>query len=494
VTKPLSDADVRKVVVGALLAMFLAALDQTIVAPALPPMARDLGHFDLLSWVVTAYLLSAICVTPIAGKLSDLYGRRRLIAVCLLIFMAGSAACALATDMVTLILARALQGIGGGGLIPLAQSAIADVVSPRERGRYAAYFSAVWASSAVLGPTLGGLLTEHFGWPWIFWINLPLGLLALVISARALRRLPIEHHARPPLAFGNIFLLFGGTVALLAVLSLGGKRLAWTSPAIPALAVAAIVCGALFAWRQTRAADPILPPRFLHDRVIAPALAGSFIVYGAYLSVLVLAPVYFQVALGTPVGDAGLLMIPMMFASTVTANYTGRYSQRTGRYKQPPLAGLPVAVAALAALGYFSAGLSPAAASALLAVVALGIGPMFPCTTVAVQNAVERRDIGAVSGALAFTRSLGGAVLIAATSGLVLGLVARSLPELGAVANIEDLAREALPPESRTVIARAFGVVFAAGAAAIAVSLVFFARIEERPLRSRADAVKAPGD
>jgi MFS family permease len=346
----------------------------------------------------------------------------------------------------------------------------------------------------VLGPTLGGLLTEHAGWPWIFWINLPLGLLAILISRRALRRIPVERHERPPLAVGDILLLLGATVALLAVLSLGGKRLAWTSPELLALAAAAILLGALFAFRQTRSPDPIMPPRFLRDRVIAPILAGSFIVYGAYLSVLVLAPVYFQVALGTSVSDAGLLMIPMMFSSTITANYTGRYSQRTGRYKRPVLVGLPLAVAGLAALAYFSASLTPLAASALLAVAALGIGPMFPCSTVAVQNAVERRDIGVVSGALAFTRSLGGALLIAAASGLALGLAARGLPEFGAVATIEDLAREALPPASRAVVAWAFGLTFAAAAVAVAISLIFFARVEERALRTYSMPVKAPGE
>ena len=487
----LSDSDIRKIVIGALLAMFLAALDQTIVAPALPPMARDLGRFDLLSWVVTAYLLAAICVTPIVGKLSDIYGRRHLIAACLVIFMIGSAACALATDMPMLILARALQGIGGGGLIPLAQAVIGDVVAPRDRGRYAGYFAVVWSSSAVLGPTLGGLLTEHAGWPWIFWINLPIGVLALLIGQRALRHLPVERRQRRRIEYGTIFLLLAGTVSLLAVLSLGGKTIAWTSPALFVLVAAAVIFGGLFAWRQTSSPDPIVPPRFLKDRVIGPALAASAIVYGAYIAILVLAPVYFQVALGTSISDAGLLMIPIMFASTVGANATGRFSQRTGRYKSPPLIALPFAVAALLVMAYFSVGLSPAWASALLAVVGLGVGPMFPCTTVATQNAVTQRDLGAVSGTLAFTRSLGGAFLIAATSGLVLGLVVRSLPELGAVAAIEDLAREALPPESRAVIAHAFGVTFAAVAAAMAVSMIFFAFMEERALRTKAEPLKA---
>jgi EmrB/QacA subfamily drug resistance transporter len=493
VTK-LSESDIRKVVAGAMLAMFLSALDQTIVAPALPPMARDLGRFDRLSWVVTAYLLAAICATPVVGKLSDLYGRRHLVAVCLVVFMAGSVACALATNMTMLILARALQGIGGGGLIPLAQSAIADVVTPRERGRYAAYFSAVWASSAVMGPTLGGLLTEHAGWAWIFWINLPIGVLALLVSWRALRRLPVERHKRPPIEFGTVALLLLGTVSLLAVLSLGGKRIAWVSPELFALATAAVVFCGLFWWRQARSPDPILPPRFVQDSVIGPAFAAGFIVYGGYISILVLAPVYFQVALGTSISDAGLLMIPIMFSSTVTANVTGRFSQRTGRYKMPPLAGLPVAIAALAVLAYFSVGLSPAAASVLFALVGLGVGPMFPCTTVAVQNAVTRRDIGAVSGALAFTRSLGAAFLIAATSGLVLGLVARGLPELGAVSAIEDLARETLPPASRAVIAHAFGVTFAAVAVAFAISILFFLRMEERMLRTHEEPLKVPGE
>ena len=188
----LSPSDVRAVVIGALLALFLSALDQTIVATALPPIAADLGGFTLISWVVTAYLLTSTCVTPIVGKLSDLYGRRRILNICLVLFMIGSALCALAPSMPLLILFRALQGLGGGGLLTVGQTVIADVVSPRERGRYAGHFAVVWGSASVLGPTAGGLLTQYYGWPWIFWINIPFGLLALLIADRALRKLPIE--------------------------------------------------------------------------------------------------------------------------------------------------------------------------------------------------------------------------------------------------------------------------------------------------------------
>src|SRR5215475_4206592 len=237
---PLTVSEIRVIVVGAMLALFLAALDQTIVATALPTIANDLGDFTLISWVVTAYLLTSTCATPIVGKLSDLYGRRQLLRVCLALFVGCSALCALAPAMVPLILARALQGLGGGGLMTLAQATIADVVSPRERGRYAGYFSIVWGSSSVLGPTLGGLIAEQYGWPWIFWINLPIGLAALLVADRALRKLPI-HHRRSTIDYAGILLLSGTTVALLLVLSLGGKRLPWTGPHLLALVALTVI-------------------------------------------------------------------------------------------------------------------------------------------------------------------------------------------------------------------------------------------------------------
>src|SRR6266446_5259895 len=232
----LAPSEVRIIVAGAMLAMFLSALDQTIVATALPPIARDLGNFALISWVVTAYLLTSTCVTPIVGKLSDLYGRRMVLGACLIIFMVGSALCALAPGMIPLILARGLQGLGGGGLITMGQTIIADVVSPRERGRYAGYFAMVWGSASVLGPTIGGIVTQYYGWPWIFWINLPLGLAALLIADRALRKLTVDHH-RSRVDGAGIGLLCGTTIAFLMVLSLGGKRLPWTSSGMIALAV-----------------------------------------------------------------------------------------------------------------------------------------------------------------------------------------------------------------------------------------------------------------
>src|SRR6266851_3882614 len=432
----LAPSEVRIIVTGAMLAMFLSALDQTIVATALPPIARDLGDFALISWVITAYLLTSTCVTPIVGKLSDLYGRRRLLIICLVVFMVGSALCALAPDMVALILARALQGLGGGGLITLAQAIVADVVSPRERGRYAGYFAICWASSALLGPTLGGILTQYYGWPWIFWINLPLGLAALLIAERALRKLPVEHR-RSPIDYASIALLSGATVLLLLVLSLGGQRLAWTSPEILALATLAVVLGILFVRAQRRSGEPILPPRFLGDPVVGPSLAAIFIIYGGYLV---------------------------------------------------------LAVLALAVLALLAEHLSTTVASLIFMVAGFGMGPIFPCSTVAAQNAVDRRDLGAVSGAIGFARALGGAILVAAASALVLGLIAGALPETGHLASLEDLARQILPDDARLAVARAFGIMFGAVAACFALGLALFSRVEDRALHDRPAIASTPSN
>ncbi len=477
----LTPSEVRVIIIGALLALFLSALDQTIVATALPPIAADLGGFTLISWVVTAYLLTSTCVTPIVGKLSDLYGRRPVLNACLLLFILGSVLSALATSMPMLIAFRGLQGLGGGGLLTVGQTIIADVVSPRERGRYAGYFAIVWGSASVLGPTLGGLLTQYYGWPWIFWINLPVGLAALLIADRALRKLPVEPR-RSRLDLPSVFYLSISTVALLAVLSLGGKALAWTGATVLLLAALALVAGALFALAQSRSTEPILPPRFLKDGVIRPILIVSFIIYAVWLAVAVLAPVYFQVALGAQVSTAGLLMIPLMLSSTLTANLAGRYTRRHGRYKRPPLFGLPVTILCLYIIALFGAHLSAYVAAGILMIAGAGFGPIFPCCNVAAQNAVQRRDLGAVSGAVAFARQLGGAIGVAAGSALVLGLLALWLGQGGPSGDIEDLVRQSLPPEARHAVGRAFAVMFGACGAVLALALAVYLRVEDREL------------
>jgi EmrB/QacA subfamily drug resistance transporter len=487
----LSPADVRVIVIGALLALFLSALDQTIVATALPPIAADLGGFTLISWVVTAYLLTSTCVTPIVGKLSDLYGRRRILNASLVLFMLGSAFAALAPSMPLLILARAIQGLGGGGLLTIGQTVIADVVSPRERGRYAGHFAVVWGSASILGPTVGGLLTQYYGWPWIFWINIPFGLAALLIADRALRKLPVEPRRSRIDLWGVLFLAVS-TVAFLLLLSLGGKTIPWTAPATLMMTAVAVGAGTLFARSQARAAEPILPPRFLKDGVIRPVLVVSIIIYAVWLAVSVLAPVYFQVARGASVSEAGLLMIPIMLSSTLTANVAGRYTRRHGRYKRPPILALPLAILCLFLLAFFAADLSPYAAAALLMLAGLGFGPIFPCCNVAAQNAVQRRDLGAVSGAVAFARTLGGALGVAAASALVLGLLAGALGHGGVVGDIEDLARQSLSPAARTAAAGAFAAMFGTCGLVLALGLGVYALVEDRELGEHPPAAPIP--
>src|SRR6185312_11979228 len=280
---PLTVSETRIILIGALLAQFLGALDQTVVATALPAISADLGDVELLSWIVTSYLLASTCCMPIVGKLSDFYGRRRMLLLSVAVFTLASMLCAAAPTMLTLILARALQGVGCAGLFTLPQAIIGDIVAPRERGRWNAYTSSVWLSSSLLGPPLGGTLTAHFGWPWIFWINLPLGLIVLAIAAHTLKKLQVVRR-RAEIDYASIVLLSGSTIALLCVLSLGGKRLAWSSPALLALALAAVLLGALFLYRQTHAKEPVLPLRFLRDKVIQPVLSASFILYGSYLA------------------------------------------------------------------------------------------------------------------------------------------------------------------------------------------------------------------
>jgi MFS family permease len=483
---PLTEPEVRATIIGALTLMFLATLEQTIVATALPSIAADLGDVHLLSWIVTAYLLTSTCITPIAGKLGDLYGRRRVLQAGLAVFLVGSILCALSTSMLGLALSRALQGIGGGALITGAQATVADVVSPRERGRYSVYFSIVWGGSSLLGPSVGGLLTQHAGWPWIFWINLPLGLAALLVADPALRRLPVQGR-KGRLDIASLVFLALGTFALLIALSLGGTRFPWISPAI--LGGLAVGLALLFAFlhRQGRVAEPVLPPRFLADRVVGPTLGTIFLGFGGYLSIAVLAPTYLQIALQTPAATVGLLMVPMMITSPATAWAGGRYTKVTGRYKLPPFLGLPISIVSLGALALFADRVSLAEATILLMLFGLGIGPMFPVTMVAAQNAVERRDIGAVTGAVGFSRALGGAVLIAAASALALGLIVAWVPDTADLTSLDELVRHPLPPAARAQVAHAFGVMFAAVAAVLMAALLVFARVEQRPLKDKLD-------
>jgi len=263
----LSHGEIRTIVLGLVLAMFLAALNQTIVATALPTIGRDFRDFEMLPWVVTAYLLTSTAVAPLYGKLSDIHGRRAMMLASIGIFIAGSIACAEASSMIMLILGRGLQGVGGGGILPLAQAILADGVAPRERGRYQAYMGSVWVTAGLGGPVLGGILAEHFHWSIIFWVNVPVGVVAALMAHKSLQRLP-RHDRKHKLDLPGAGLMMAAAIPLLLALTWGGTRYPWLSPPIAALVVAAAALSLLFAWRQAQASEPFLPLPVLANPVM----------------------------------------------------------------------------------------------------------------------------------------------------------------------------------------------------------------------------------
>jgi EmrB/QacA subfamily drug resistance transporter len=486
----LSPREIRVVVIGAMICLFLAALDQTIVATALPSISADLGDVHLMSWIVTAYLLTSTAATPILGKMSDLHGRRPIMRVCIVVFLIGSVLCAMSNSMLMLILSRALQGFGGGGLITIAQTAVADVVAPRERGKYGAYFAGVWAGSALLGPVLGGELTVHANWHWIFWINLPIGIIALIIVDPILKRL-VGRHTKHQIDYLSIVLFFCSSTAFLLALSSGGSFLPWLSPEIIAAIAISIFTAIFFYRRQRQLAEPVIPLHFFHNPVVTPILLTIFVVFGAYLALAIMTPTYLQLVLGANADEVGRLIIPLMLSSTIGAALSGRYITHSGKYKLPPLLGMPLAIICLVILGCVAPTANKPELIILLALIGLGMGPIFPIANVAAQNAVERRDLGAVSGAISFARALGGAISTAGASNLVLGVAVATLAKGPAASDLTELIRSPLSPIERAGFAHAYAILFFVVAAWLAVGLYAFIRVEPRPLRSRAEMENA---
>ena len=335
--------------VGVLLTMMLAALDQVVVATALPTIAASLGDVDNMPWVVTANLLCGTAVTPLYGKLSDIHGRRTMLLIAIGIFALGSIACALAPTMLALIGARALQGLGGGGLMPLVQTIIGDVASPRERPRYQAYTSATFIVSMVGGPLLGGFIAEQLHWSWIFWVNVPLTALAFLLTNNVLRRLP--RHDRPhQLDVLGAVLMTAGAIALMLALTWGGRRYGWGSPQILALSIGSALFWSLFAWRVISATEPFIPLAVLRDGAVRVGTIAGFFAVGLVIALTIFLPLYGQLALGLSVSGSALTIIALQGTATVTSIAGGRLIARVRRYKRVPLAGAVVAIAAFVPL------------------------------------------------------------------------------------------------------------------------------------------------
>lgn len=459
----LTHRQVMTVLAGLLLCVFLAAVDATIVSTALPTIAGELGGLNSMSWVVTAYLLTSTAATPLFGKISDLLGRQRVLQVALAIFLLGSVLCGAAQSITQLVLARALQGIGGGGLQALSFVVLGDILSPRERGRYMGYFTGTFALSGLAGPLLGGLVVDSgaLGWRWIFYLNLPLGLVAALVTVYVLRLLPVRKVQRRVDWEGSA-LLVAGVVCLLLYASLGDER-GFASAGMLGLLAAGVLCSAAFVWQEGRAVEPILPMRLFRDRVFAVGMAIAFVSGGALMSANVYLPLFLQTVAGASATRAGLLLAPMMLTMTATSIMSGRYLTKTGRY-QPLIRSGPVIVL-LGGLGLTRLDVNSEVwhATPWMVVLGVGVGLLMPPLSVAIQNAVSFADLGVATSANTFFRTLGqtygvaalGAVLAATMRGSILDRLpgAESLDLRQLVGS--PRAIRALPPEQRDAVVHA---------------------------------------
>jgi EmrB/QacA subfamily drug resistance transporter len=457
---PMSHRRVLLVFSGLMSGMFLAALDQTIVSTALPTIAGEFGRLDLLSWVVTAYLLTSTASSPLYGKLSDLYGRKRVFQAAISIFLLGSVLAGLSQSMLQLIVFRAVQGLGAGGLFVLALTIMGDILSPRERGRYQGYLGAVFGVSSVIGPLLGGFFVDHLNWRWVFYVNLPVGIVALVVTSSVLN-LPFKR-MQHRIDYLGAALLVGGITAVLLVTAWGGSEYEWTSGVILGLAAAAVVLLGLFLWQEQRAEEPILPLRLFRNRTFATTSAISFIVGLAMFGGIIFLPLFLQVVTGVRATSSGLLLVPLVGGLLLTSISAGRLITRTGRYKIFPLVGTVLVSLALFLLSTMGTATDAFTVSSYMFVLGLGLGLVMPVLVVAVQNAVEHRDLGVATSSGLFFRSLGGSFGTAIFGAIVFSGVGSRLTGVAtAGVDVESLTGSpaailTLPAELRDQVVNAF--------------------------------------
>jgi EmrB/QacA subfamily drug resistance transporter len=477
---PLTPSEVRTILMSLMLTMFLAALDQTIVATALPTIGRQFQDVSNLSWVITAYLLASTAVAPVFGTLSDIYGRRAMIVAALSLFVVGSILCAVAPNMPVLIVARGLQGLGGGGIMPIVQTVISDVVTPRERGQYQAYFSGVWMAAGIGGPVIGGVFAEHLHWSMIFWINVPLGLASLALLLPKMAKIPTFHRRRKIDWLGGL-LLMAAAVVFMLVLTWGGNRYLWLSPVIIAMVGASVALAFAFVWHARNADEPFLPLSLMGGTVAPYAMAAGGCAMGAMLGLTVHLPLYYEVVYHLSASEAGLALIPLAAVSTMGAAIAGQTMARAKHYKRVAIIGtscsaLLASVLALATLPLW-------ALLALLSVFALGLGTTFPISVVSLQNSVIRSQVGTITGAMNFFRALMASFMVAAFTAIL-------LMALGADISLRGEHRGPVNSIPAADMIVAFRYVFGAAAALMAFAAVFFILMEEKPLAGPATPVE----
>lgn len=483
---------VRQVLFGLMLAILLGALEQSIVAVVLPDIALQLNGFDNMAWVISAYLVASTVVTPIYGKLSDVLGRRAVLTFSIILFMLASIACAMATTMPMLIAMRILQGLGGGGLISVSQATIGDVVPLRERGRYQGYVSGVWAVSSMAGPVVGGYLAHWLSWRWIFWINIPLALLALVTVRRALRHLPVSGR-KHRIDYVGALLFGGGLTGVLVFLTRLGQGHSPLEAESIGLLLAGLLGMVIFVWQERRASDPVIPLDLLAVPTVAICCITLFLCFFQLIAMSVLLPLRFQVVGGAPADIAALRLVPLTLSIPCGAFIAGRLMSHTGRYKPLQLTGslvAPVAIVALAFVPPHGVALSVL----VMVVLGLSLGLQFPSGLVATQNAVPQQQMGIATALTAFSRLLGGAVGVAVLTTVLIGLLRHSGVAVTAVHGGEDVLmsmfRRAMSAGDqadavavRAAADQAFRTLFLLSACASAISPFLVMRLMEVTLR-----------
>jgi EmrB/QacA subfamily drug resistance transporter len=474
--RPLTHKETRLIVWGVLLPLFMGSIDNTILASALPTIGRDLGDVQGLPWLITIYLLAATAAMPLYGKIADIRGRRFTLYIAIAIYLAGSLVCALAPSILVLILGRALQGLGGAGLTSVAIIVLGDAAAPKDRGPYYAWFSVVYTTAGAIGPALGGSIADHLHWSVIFWLNIPLGLMAVWITSTVLRRLP--RHERPHrLDLIGAILIVVASVAFMLGLNLGGRSYAWQSLPVILLFTVALVVGAGFVWRLLTAPEPLIPISILLDRIVCCAVLANSLGWAAIVGLNIFLPMYLQSVIGLSPTNAGLSLMVLMMSLNTSAGLAGQLLGRVQRYKILPMCTLVIAIAAMTFLALWTDGMTIVTFEVLLLLIGVGFGPVPSLCAVAMQNRVAQHQLGIAVGTMSFSRNLFTTMLVALLGTIVLS--ATSAIEPGTAGRFGGA-----PPPGAVEAAQAFSRAFYVAAACLAAAFVALVLLEEQPLRT----------
>src|SRR5216684_2291534 len=385
--EPLTHRQTLLIVLGVLLPTFMGSLDQTILATALPTIGRDFGDMHSLPWLITAYLLASTAIIPLYGRIADIHGRRFTLRIAILTYLAGSLVCALAPNMLLLILGRVLHGLGGGGLSSMGMIVLGDLVAPKERGRYYTYFALTYTTAGGCGPALGGFIADHLHWSVIFWINIPMGLAALAITSSLLHRLPRYERPHRLDVIGAVLIVLA-SVSFMLALNTAGVRFPWTSAPILALLAVALVMGGFFVVRLLTAPEPLIPISILTHPIVRCAIAANAFGWGSIIGLNIILPIYLQGVMGLSPTSAGLSLVLFMVAMNTSAGLAGQVLGRVRHYKLLPMIGLLVSVGAVTTLAWQADRMTPLSFALLVILIGAGFGPLPSLTTVAMQNVV----------------------------------------------------------------------------------------------------------